>query len=328
MKPNFFIVGAPKCATTAMSVYLSSHPDVFFSPSKEPFFFATDLDHRWRERRSLESYLGLFDGANGHKRVGEGSSLYLFSRVAARQIHTFNRDARILIMLRDPAEMIYSLHGQWLYAANENLTDFEAAIGAQRDRRRGKRIPPGAYFVEGLQYFAMARFSEQVARYFDVFGRDRVHITLQDDLRNDPVAALGAATDFLGLERMAIAPIGTVNKGRHVRFAGLRRIATHPMIRNLATLDRHIPFAPLRQRVAQLRRSVRQGVDALTAPVAARPDMRIETRRMLAEEFAPEIMRLSRMINRDLSHWCRAPQVTVAARERTQVPVLQVVTEP
>jgi hypothetical protein len=50
-KPNFFIVGAPKCGTTALSEYLRSHPDVFFSSPKEPLLhrrgapeaFATNL---------------------------------------------------------------------------------------------------------------------------------------------------------------------------------------------------------------------------------------------------------------------------------------------
>ncbi len=42
-RPNFFIVGAPKCGTTAWVRYLEDHPDVYFSPSKEPHYFCTDF---------------------------------------------------------------------------------------------------------------------------------------------------------------------------------------------------------------------------------------------------------------------------------------------
>ncbi|NJO14781.1 MAG: sulfotransferase [Thioploca sp.] len=58
-KPNFFIVGAPKCGTTALSEYLSSHPNVFMSYPKEPHYFSTDMPNK-RSSSSLEDYLQLF----------------------------------------------------------------------------------------------------------------------------------------------------------------------------------------------------------------------------------------------------------------------------
>ncbi|MGI0040227.1 MAG: sulfotransferase, partial [Nitrososphaera sp.] len=40
-KPDFFIVGAPKCGTTAIQYYLGQHPDIFL-PDKEMDFFGSD----------------------------------------------------------------------------------------------------------------------------------------------------------------------------------------------------------------------------------------------------------------------------------------------
>ena len=38
--PNFLIVGAPKSGTTPLANTLDRHPDVYFSPLKEPNFFS------------------------------------------------------------------------------------------------------------------------------------------------------------------------------------------------------------------------------------------------------------------------------------------------
>ena len=41
--PDFFIIGAPKCGTTALYSYLDVHPATFMSPVKEPHHFTVDF---------------------------------------------------------------------------------------------------------------------------------------------------------------------------------------------------------------------------------------------------------------------------------------------
>jgi hypothetical protein len=104
--PNFFLIGGPKCATTSMAAALRHHPDVFMSERKEPHFFGSDLeDIRVKNRISPETYVALFKGADGQRRVGEASVWYLRSATAAAEIHSFDRDARILVMLRNPFDV-------------------------------------------------------------------------------------------------------------------------------------------------------------------------------------------------------------------------------
>ena len=64
-RPDTFIVGFPKCATTSLYEYLKGHPDIYMSPAKEPRYFAQarvggphlhDLVYPDDERR----YLNLF----------------------------------------------------------------------------------------------------------------------------------------------------------------------------------------------------------------------------------------------------------------------------
>jgi len=179
MRPNFFIVGAPKCGTTAFYEYLRLHPEIFMSVPKEPHYFGSDL-LRKRARPTLSQYLSCFEGAELKKRVGEASVFYLYSSRAAAEIKEFCPEARIIIMLRNPVEMLYSLHSELLFTMYEDIVDFEAALEAEADRKLGLRVPRGARHVNYLFYRDIGRFSSQVQRYFDAFGRANAHLVVYD----------------------------------------------------------------------------------------------------------------------------------------------------
>ena len=92
-KPNFFIVGAPKCGTTSLHEYLQRHPDVFMPFFKEPHFFGSDLVRLPLSRQFRAKpgrYLKLFRDARGEKRIGESSPWYLASQRAADEIHAYD----------------------------------------------------------------------------------------------------------------------------------------------------------------------------------------------------------------------------------------------
>ena len=71
-KPDFFIVGAPKCGTTALFRYLTAHPAVFIPEIKEPNYFCTDLPMDGRVA-TLNEYEALFSSAQPHALTGEAS---------------------------------------------------------------------------------------------------------------------------------------------------------------------------------------------------------------------------------------------------------------
>ena len=137
-KPDFFIVGAPKCGTTALCDYLNQHPQVYVSANKEPFYFGSDLPGHldWTQ----QNYLALFEPA-GERTCGEASVWYLYSKSAAQEIRTFNPEARIIIMLRNPVEMAYAMHNQGLYNLTEDIEDFDEAVKATERRSQGLDIP-------------------------------------------------------------------------------------------------------------------------------------------------------------------------------------------
>src|ERR1700722_6309017 len=107
--PDFFIVGQPKSGTTALYEALREHPQLYLPSLKEPAFLASDLLAGVRgpavrgRPRTLEDYLSLFAEAKPEQRVGEATSLYLWSRTAATHIAEIQPRARIIAILREPA---------------------------------------------------------------------------------------------------------------------------------------------------------------------------------------------------------------------------------
>ncbi|MCH6588336.1 MAG: sulfotransferase, partial [Proteobacteria bacterium] len=88
-RPDFFIVGAPRCGTTAMYHYLEAHPEIFMSEEKEPHYFSSIETSSIHPRviRDKKKYLALFKKANNAKAIGEASTSYLWDPESAKLIH-------------------------------------------------------------------------------------------------------------------------------------------------------------------------------------------------------------------------------------------------
>ena len=113
--------------------------------------------------RDRQTYQSLFDGARPDQLTGEASTWHLYSKDAARNIKAANPEARIIIMLRDPVEMLYSLHGRRHYGGSEDLADFAEALAAEEDRKHGRRISPKARNVTALFYRDVGRFTTRLS---------------------------------------------------------------------------------------------------------------------------------------------------------------------
>ena len=290
--PNFFIVGAPKCGTTAMNNYLSEHPEIFIPDIKEVHFFGRDLDITKGALRDEAAYLALFAGAKGEKRLGEASVWYLYSRTAAQEICDFNPDAKIIVMLRNPADMLYSQHSQFLYNGNEDIEDFREALAAEPDRKAGRRIPKSAHLVDGLFYSETVRYAEQIERYFGRFGRDNVHIILYDDFRADLPGTYRNLLRFLGVSEDFLPAFAVVNPNKRARSALLRNFVQEPP-ESIKRLSRVFFPRSVRQRVMK-------GLDQANVRYEARAPLDPELKGELERRFAPEVEGLERLLGREL----------------------------
>jgi hypothetical protein len=292
-KPNFFIVGAPKCGTTAMHEYLKQHPEVFMSRFKEPHFFGTDL-YSPRFLRDERKYQDIFAEALYMNLVGESSVYYLYSSKAAHEIKAFCSKARIIIMLRDPVDTMYSLHSQLIVNGAEDIVDFEAALDAEEDRKKGRRIPQGADPVQRLFYREMTSYTKQVERYLNVFGRDHVHIIIFDDLRKKTEQVYYRTCEFLDIDPAFKPRFEIINPNRRVRNMRIHKLLNFPN--------------PLSKRIVRsifpdsLRISLKR-LGRLNVMYGPRPAMAPELRKKLQAEFATEVEHLSELLGRDLTFW-------------------------
>ena len=295
-RPDFFIVGAPKSGTTALAHFLRQHPHIYMiDPRREPLYFAADLPHK-RAVRNLEQYLEFFAGSTPEdKAIGEKSVFYLCSEVAAREIKAFNAAARIIIMLRNPVDMMHALHGHMLLSADEDIVDFAAALDAEEDRRQGRRLPARGDFPTGILYRRVAGYPAQVRRFLEAFGRDKVLIIIFDDFKADTGETYRRTLEFLGVDPEFQPSYETVNPSRRPRSRILNRLLVKPP-RFLRTLHRASPFRSVESKVVGAVRdaNIEEG---------ARPPMDPRLRKRLQAQLAPEVAELSGLLERPLTHW-------------------------
>ncbi len=298
VQPNFFIVGAPKCGTTALFEYLRPHPHVFLPEVKEPHFFARDLGTYPRIKTPTE-YAEIFAKVTEkHLRVGEASVYYLRSSVAIPNIRDFNPAAKIIAMFRNPVDMVYSLHSQLLYVSEETVDDFEAAWRLQERRSRGLDLPPAIRSPLLVQYAQVGQFGTQTQRLLSSFPASQVKLILYDDFTASPQKVYDEVIEFLGIPHDGRSDFPRINENKRAKVAWLRYASRKPppMLRNaIRSLKRAVGAEKLsaaKKKLVDLN-TVREGRQPLS------PEFRAE----LVETFREEVAVLSRLLNRDLSHW-------------------------
>lgn len=308
--PNFYVIGAPKCGTTAYYSYLRTHPKVFLPQDKEPNFF---LPEQCRNRvpavRGLGEYLKLFDGASSNQLTGDTSVLYLYYFEAVRQILEVRPDAKLIVAVRNPVEMAYSWHSELYRTLVEDVADFEAAWRLQKVRRAGKGLPNSCCAPELLQYRKVCSLGSQLRRVYDVVPSNQRHVIVLDDFRRNPREEYLRLLQFLGLEDDGRTGFPVVHPNGVLR---VRRAAAGILGLRRTLGDTYYPLRRLCHRFglrpvlwlwnANLRR-------------APRPPLRPEFRMELEEAFRDEIGLLEELLRRSFTCWVR-PRSTPEGSER------------
>ncbi len=290
--PNFLIIGAQKAGTTSLYYYLKQHPQIYMSPVKEAHFFDQDegeeADFRGPGRSptapitSIDDYRALFRGVTSERAVGEATPSYIYIPEAPGRIRRRLPDAKLVAVLRNPADRAYSAFLHTVRSGREPLTDFARALGEEEARIRDNWHPLFHYRQRGF-------YHDQLGRYFDAFGRDRVGVYLYEDLRADPLGVLGGIFRFLGVDETFVPDTSVeynasgVPRNRAVRSLVRRTNALTPALK---------PFLPF-----GLRQRIKGGIFAKPPPLAP------EVREKLIEAYRPDILRLQGLIGRDLSLW-------------------------
>lgn len=295
--PNLFLIGAPKCGTTAMSHYLAGHPDIFMSEQagvKEPGYFADDEPKVFGARTiySRQDYSMLFETASDSSAwIGEASICYLASGCAVPNILNASPGARFIVMVRNPIDIARGMHSQRVKRETEEIFDFEQAWRAQEARMDGQRLPPAFPEPASLQYGKLARIGEQLARLFDRVPKDRVHVIVYDDFIADSTACYSDLLQFLGVEDTGRNEFPVINQAKHYRLLRLQRaLAVLSNVRQALG----IPGGW----------GVHKMIDRYNYVAGAQP-LRAEFRDELKRYFRSDVALLSRLLGQDLTSWTR-----------------------
>ena len=262
--PNFLIIGAAKAGTTSLYEYLRQHPDVYFSPIKEPDYYCDP------PACTRESYERLFDGVRGQRAIGEASTRVLHAPNAPDRIAADLPGVKLIVSLRNPADRAYSSYLGRIRGGRENG-------GVDAAMRRGS------------DYFETSLYQPALARWFARFPRERIKVVLLDDLAGDPRATMRGMFGFLGVDE-AFEPDFALrhNEGAVPRWRALNAAiwkAARVMQKVIPPRGLGIP-------------------ERLARPLLRRPKpLPPAIRSRLLEEFRDDIDATGRLIGRDLSHW-------------------------
>lgn len=298
-RPNFFIIGAPKCGTTALSEYLRQHPRVGFSKPKEPIYFSFDFPKACNYRDEATYLKECFEHCEGqdYLAIGEGSTAYFFSEVALLNILQFEPDARFIVMLRNPVEMIYAMHAQKILSLEEDELDFEKAWALQAERIQGRRLPKHAKEPQLLQYAKLGKLSLHLARIFKQVPKSQIKVILFDDFARNPSNVYIEVLEFLGVPSDNRNQFPRINESRRLRLLWLYEFSHRPPPKLMHIINAIKGWLGI-QRLNITPRLIDWNIQAVR-----RPPLTSEMRRILVNEFANDIDRLGSMLCRDLSHW-------------------------
>lgn len=289
-RPNFFIIGAPKCGTTSLANWLGQHPQIYFSPVKEPHYFNTMDDHR--KTHDLSTYEALFTEATHEElAIGEGSVWYLHSSNAVPSIEEYTGgNAKYIVCLRNPVDMAYSLHSEMHVNGNEPEPDFETAWRLQTSRAAGN-VPPTSIAPSHLQYRNACALGTLLKRVKDQIPPERLKILLIDDIAKQPQETLKKVLNYLDVSTdISNIDFKTKNSARKPKYqAVIRFVAAVGALKHKLGINVGLGV------INRMRR--------WNTVKAKRDKLRPEFRAELVSAFAPEVDLLETLTGRNLDHW-------------------------
>jgi hypothetical protein len=297
--PSFFVVGAPRCGTTALSKALAGNPRISFSKPKEPHYFLenrpgmSDYDLR-------QQYLSRYhhDLTADHQAIGDGSVSYLYEPEAIRRVLAFDPRAKFIVLVRNPVEMMRSYHSRMLFQLDEDEVDFARAWDLQASRAAGQQIPKRCRDVRLLQYGNLGKLGMHLERLFEIAGRERCHVIVFDDFIQDTRAIYLRALEFIRVDDDGQVRFKRKRETSGFKYRWLQQFVMNPpswAFRLLAISDARMlkRLKGLRKRIKTLNSRDSEQRQILTE----------EMRATLRDYFAEDVAKLSGLLSRDFSHW-------------------------
>lgn len=292
MLPNFFVVGAQKCGTTALQKYLVKHPEIFLPKQKETKFFVDDK----RYAKGIAYYENeYFTSCRNYRAVGEIDPDYMYFDQALERIeqHIPIRPAKtkFVFLLRNPIDRAFS-HYLMTYRRGIERLSFEDAVDKEKDRING-----GYHEKMHFSYVSRGFYYRQIMRFLDLVDRRQILLLLAEEFKSNKKESLEKVQAFIGVSSDYLP--ANLDQQYHVASVPksmtlLNRLNEQGLEKKLVRLL--LPSKKFRQR---LRRRI------IDLNLTTQHELKIsdEMRQKLANIYAEENFKLQQLLGKDLSHW-------------------------
>ena len=276
MLPNFLIAGAAKCGSYSLFYYLGKHPDILTSKVKEIGYFTT----YWYEK-DLAWYESFFNHWEGESAIGEATVEYMVDEKAPERIYQVIPNVKLIFIMRNPVERAWS-HYWHRVKMGEERRNFDVILNSKSTDEYPIRY---------------GMYATQLTRYLNFFSKEQMKFILLDDLINDFNSTMQEIFYFLGVDQnFNVCFEGKINVAKMYRIRLLNYAIAY--IRASKGFRRLIPDSifPYAQRAFRF-------LDNLNKTPFQLPPLQKQHKDFLENIFTPEIRRLEKIIERDLSLW-------------------------
>lgn len=296
--PNFFIIGAAKSGTSSLYWYLKQHPEIYMSPVKEPHFFSFDDKSKMTKGpgdpipnaiTDFNAYQRLFDDVSNEIAVGEASTSYLYRQEAAKRIHNLIPDAKLIALLRHPAERAFSAYMHVVRDGREVSENFAKALQLE-EARKNQNWEPMWHFTSVGFYF------EQLSRYYQCFDKEKIKVFLYDELVNDQQALIHKIFHFLEVD-----PTFKPDSSTKFNVSGTQKSQLLHTIENSLFMNPNPIRWVSRKLIPENWRW--KATNWMRIQNLENQSISPRIRRELTDRFREDIHNLQTLIERDLSHW-------------------------
>ena len=307
-----FVVGAPRCGTTAVAKWLRGHPEVCLAKPKEPHFFAMrDLrgssDAELREVLSSKFIERFFPHRQEASVLIDGSVSYIYAPERLEPALRLWPDAKFILCVRNPLQMVPSLHQRHFVNGDENVRDFGRAWSLVPERRRGRSIPRSCLDPRLLDYWESGFLGKHVQNFLRIIGPERCLVVVFDDLVANPRREYLRALDFLNLPDDGKTIFERHADSMDCRVAWLQRLLQRPPRFAMHFVDpddlQNPRFAetagPWLQKIIDIRSRI---IDWNEIP-AQRPVLDPEVIQEMRAMYERDVSLLSELLERDLTPW-------------------------
>lgn len=293
MLPTFLIAGVAKAGTTFLYRYLGEHPHTCMSAIKEPVFFSAEVGQdrgcpeaapvrSGRFDKGLQWYESLFSHCNAGNARGEASG-YLTRPDSSALISHFVPDVRLLFILRNPVDKIFSHYWQSI-RNGESIPPFDQAVRAGHPRIR--------------RYLYESSYARHLDSFMKRFDQSQMMVLLFDDLIQKPDCVISRALEHIGCDP-SLAPTVAYEPVNQASIPRSRIVQN--AVRTASRATRSVPMTNVMRRCVN-----RVGSDVRSLNTRWVTDVRMEdaTRSYLQRQLGEDVRYVERMLDRDLSHWC------------------------